>query len=1026
MTPLRTLLVCACVLLPTLLCERAIPLDAPFNMSRVFVDATMFGTAAITQASAADLAPNVHPRILFNQAGWDAIQDRYAASTLIPDTWAHHQREYTVSKGPNSSLVISLAALDTSAYQGATVDMSLWNEAQRDALGTLADTAGEMNEFHSGALFMCAFWAAVDARMAVADRFLAVDVVDTCKAATVAWAKVLLAHRAYNCAGACKKGAASDVAFIWETSRRFEVKNDWASAGAALGLSYDVLFAQLSMEERRTVRSALALLSMKKASWGNTVDSTRSSPNAKLHPHRIWSNWAPYHSNMLLANLAIEGESDFDTYTTSVLAAEGEEGYNAGMTDRFLTMLDAYMKHSIYPDGSTFEDGYTYFIALREGSLGLIAAQRRGNNLLDTKRFRGLIHNLAQMSEPWRCGQILGHASGGGLNYPAYAMLFRHVYPDGVLPAMLARHRFGDTWENNSPCRIDWHQNMMQMTILGTEHDAGLTTAVSPQELSAAQVDKLPKSFYPKRRGLVIMRNSWAENSAYVHFDARADAFFPGHDNADRGIFTFSARRQTWLADIVEWRSNVDSRKHSLMHVDGLAQDEKAPCVRLFHVDDDGQVAGLVIASADLTYAYNVQWARQWPDASPPTKNVMVYAADGTESKVKMLFSVKEEGDPRSFGWPAGDDGDDLGFNRQESNMWGDPDMGFMGMYTWKRDYRTTPVEYGVRSVVLMRSASTNGCVVVVDSFKVADTADHVFESYLIINDDVAVATPILPCSGGKCILALTSADGTSTGEVHILSPSGVALDYRVETFTTDTTHTRIVVRGTTSGEFNLWLGLTARATADTGTFSLGTLETDVVHVTHTSEEWFFTLDSGTHGVVATTDPRVKPEPEPELQPPARLWKLGPDKESRLASRKFTDDKTKFFTASDSEAQIALKLKLPELDGVSDGDVTEVISTCTARTAQKAVTQLSVYDCGGGRRATRIRYKARDCSKLTTDAGTSPCVGDDGVEYGQQLRFTGMTMVPGKIYVIVVSADKKEGVGSVTAAISHSRSVAAL
>ena len=73
----------------------------------------------------------------------------------------------------------------------------------------------------------------------------------------------------------------------------------------------------------------------------------------------------------------------------------------------------------------------------------------------------------------------------------------------------------------------------------------------------------------------------------------------------------------------------------------------------------------------DLTYAYNVQWARNGPDKNPPTRQVVVYKSG--EMLFNVLYTEKETGDPRSFGWPAGDSAADLGMTRAEPNLWRDP-----------------------------------------------------------------------------------------------------------------------------------------------------------------------------------------------------------------------------------------------------------------------------------------------------------------------------------------------------------------
>lgn len=819
---------------------------------------SLFGPAAVTPAPSSQFNPGVHPRVLFNASQWEAIISSYAANYDTPNSWSRYHRLISSNWSPAVNFINKMTTLDTSAYKGHLEDLSQWSASERATLGFLADQILIMNEPESHALFLCIMWAAVNDKLTTEQQFLPADMTTTCKNAAVAWAKVLLAHRAYNCASACPSGAASSRAFLWDHTRRYEVRNDWMTAGMNLALVYDILYNQMELPERRVIRSALAMLVLEKSSWGCTETSTSSSPNAATHPHRIFSNWATYHSNLFLANLAIEHDTDFDIYTTAVLQPFGStKGFNEGLDFRYSKLLEAYMSHSVYPDGSTFEDGYTYFISLREGSLGLIAATRRGYNLIDTTRFRNLISNLEQMSEPWHCGEVIGHASGGGLSYATYAAFFRYTYPNGVLPAVVWRRRFGSNFQNGQPCRISWYQHFTQISILGGEHNAQVSTAISVQNMPASLQTQLPKMVFTKRRGLVFMRNSWDESATYSHFDARPDAFFPGHDNADRGVFTFTSLRQTWITDLPDWSKNVDSRKHSLLHVDGLAQDEKSPSVRMLQATDNGDV---VLASADLTYAYNVQWARNWPDHNPPVRHVVTYDGSGLESKANVLFTEKETGDPRNFGWPSNDNGEDLGMTRGTCNMWGDPDMGFKGMYTWKRAYRTTALQHVVRSVALLRSFNENGILIVGDSAAPVDSAVHIYESYLVLQDDVSVDLALSHCSGSKCTIVLEAGGNKRTEITALASKSEALLSFRKENFMTDKAHTRLVIKTSLAGGVQFWLVLQSTAGSSTNTV-LELKDGNILQLSYSGTVKHFTMDDSTHSIKIAQDPNTANSP---------------------------------------------------------------------------------------------------------------------------------------------------------------------
>lgn len=816
---------------------------------------SLFGTPAVTPAPSSSFVAYSHPRIVLDAPDWVKQLSKYSSSANFnrPPSWSLHFRQFSLGKGPQSPFISDLTALErngSTQQYSSEEDLSSLNPDRRADLEQLASYMSFFDEGTSHALFSCALWTSVKevipASREMDSAFIDTDVLD-CVHAAVALAKILMVHRAFHCAGSCASGAAADRAHVWDYSKRYEVSNDWYTSGMNLALTYDVLYDRMSPVQQRVIRSAIALLVLKKASWGNTITSDVHSPNAMKHPHRIYSNWALYHSNIYLTNLAIEGETDFDVYTTAVLKSEGETGFNAGLHMRFEAMIDAYMKHSIYPDGSTFEDGYTYFLALREGSLALIAAHRRGLNVFDTNRFRGLIHNLAQMYEPWHCGRLIGHASGGGESYAAYAALFRYVFPDGALPNMLWRQRMGQEFKSKNPCRIYWGQYLTQLAFMGDEHGS-VTDAESPQGLPKHLSQHIPLSYFAPRRGLLIARTGLSEKDTYIHFDARPDAFFPGHDNADRGIFTVAAYRASWVDDFA-WRENSDSRKHSLMHIDGLAQDEKAPSVRMLKTEDDGTT---VIAAADLTYAYNVQWAKDWPDEKPPTRIILKHLGNGSTEKVATEFSTREMGDPQDFGWPAGDDGADIGMTRPEFSLHGDSDMGFRGMWTWKRAYREVPLEWGVRSVVLSRVEGTYGYFLVTDSFKLSGgVGNHLFESYLTISDGVSINTTISSCSEGRCKLVLKREGISAQMDIHVLT-RGTEVSYRTEMFTSEGLHTRVIISSVGGQSEEFWLAFQAHGTEEES-FEMVPVGNGV-RVSYGSDRNFFVVDSMSHAVVQVTE----------------------------------------------------------------------------------------------------------------------------------------------------------------------------
>lgn len=799
---------------------------------------------------------------------WTNLLDKHVANFERNGSWSKSFLRLTRGAGPESPFVTSLAEMEasgaTAAFTGKPREHM--NDAELKALRPLAEKIMESVEAYSHGLFLCTFWAGVSERQGT-DAFLQKNATRTCINASVAWAKVLMAHRTFHCNPNCEQETPDGAhAYVWNFNRTWEVSIDWFTSGVSLALSYDLLYDKMSEKERQVIRSAIALLVMKRWVWG-TVDKTdRHAPNAETDPHRIYGNWGLYHSNLYLTNLAIEGESGFLPYAAQVLKENGETGFNAKLNRRFDAMIKAYMIHTIYPDGSTFEDGYTYFTAFREGSLGLVASHRRGTNVLGTARFRNTIHNAAQMFEPWQCGPLVGHSSGGGLSYPSFVGLFRYAYPEGPLSRMLWAQRFGKHFLNTDECRIYWTQTMTQLAFFGDEHaEPAEVVADSPETLSENVQSLFPQAYVSARRGLIISRASYSQRSSYMHLDARPDSFFLGHDNADRGVITFSALKRRWFDDL-DWENNVDSRKHSLFHIDGLAEAQKAPSVTIMKVDNDDSVC---ISAADLTYAYNVQWARGWQGPNGPgTSGTLEYDADGSSHETVYKFPEAEDNSPWDLGWPMEDNANELGFNRTMS-LNGYPNLAFGGMYQWKRNYRKDLLTHMIRSTVIVRSPKNDiGFGILVDA-AAAQSGSHAFESYLILEDEVTLDGRVSQCSANRCKIVLKS-PGSEQLDVHVRT-AGRELSYRVETFDE---HKRLIVRSTGQTSEEFWIAFHPHEGNANG-FEMLRNNDGSVQFKYEGIDRYFSVDKQDQSVVETdkkgnpknfSSPQLQIVSEPEIE----------------------------------------------------------------------------------------------------------------------------------------------------------------
>lgn len=826
----------------------------PFNPS-------LIGPVRDIVAKPNELSAYIHPRVGMGKKEWNDLISRHAnpATFNQPNTWSHSFLRLSRGNGPDSPFVKRIADLETSrrtaVFTGQhRTDFS--NDAKYDeyrrSLKPLANYIKESTELHSHSLFLCAFWATVSEKQGP-NHFLESDVMKKCIDASVGWAKVLMAHRTYHCNPVCKTETPdAELSFVWNYELFWAVRNDWHTIGSSLALAYDVMYERLSKDQRETIRSALALLVLKRFSWGIADENSVRNPDAETHPHRIFSNWATYHSNIYLTNLAIEGEKGFVSYAAKVLADNDSEGFDKKLDRKWDALYKAYWEHSIYPDGSSYEDGYTFHTALREGGLGLVANHRRGkNNHLNTARFRNMIHNVAQQWEPWQCGLLVGHASGGGESYNTYVGLIRYAYPNGILPRMVWAQRFGKDFLNTEECRIWWTQTMTQLAFFGDEHaDPKEKIADSPESLPPVAKSSFSLSYVATRRGLIIARGSHSQNTSYLHFDARTDSIFLGHDNADRGIITFAALKTRWLDDL-PWRDNIESRKHSLLHIDGLSQAVKAPPATILKAIDS---QAHFIASADLSYSYNVQWAPAWQGPNVGTGTMKEYASNGRWQMKTYTFTDREPNSPWDLGWLIEDKAADIGFY-PGMNLNPLPDIGFAGTNEWRRLYRPRSLSYYVRSTILVRSKKNDvGFAVLVDSVD-AGAGKHDFDSYLMLHNEASLDTSST-CSANKCLITLKSS-GNARLDLHAESKN--KLSFRVETI--EGNHRRLILSSTGIAKEEIWIAMHPHM-GDTNGFQMKRVS-EGMQFFYEQEEQMFRVDDSDHTVVSKTGTATVASPTP-------------------------------------------------------------------------------------------------------------------------------------------------------------------
>jgi hypothetical protein len=243
---------------------------------------------------------------------------------------------------------------------------------------------------------------------------------------------------------------------------------------------------------------------------------------------------------------------------------------------------------------------------------------------------------------------------------------------------------------------------------------------------------------------LFITRSDWSHDAAYLNMLARQDAWYDRHENVDRGRFVFAALGRRWAVDR-PWAQAMNSRDHSLVHIDGVAQAEatvgrgKAPNGRLIKHGDagdaiaaDGASPHLVsYAVMDLKNAYDWLWSHSW---SRP--------GEGWEPETRTFEEI---------GWTWNRPGQPPALHGCDEPS--APKYNFMGCNLWRMP--NNPVQYCWRTGLLVREP--HPYAIIIDDVR-KDGQQRKYEWFMQVPDDVE----FIPQANGSVLLVEKKEQRTS------------------------------------------------------------------------------------------------------------------------------------------------------------------------------------------------------------------------------------------------------------------------
>ena len=479
--------------------------------------------------------------------------------------------------------------------------------------------------------------------------------------------------------------------------------------GQLIGYGYDFAYNFMTDEQRATLRGLIA-----KATHGEVWMGVRLP-----HHFRNW-NWTMVAMAQPLLSLAIEGE----------------EGYDPRVYKMGVQIARDYLTYGISANGfSTEAVGYTQFGLVWVNPF-IVAAARRGDNLLVQNHLRAMvdwyIHSLEPGLTHWT-----SHGDGGDTGPAVWtAAMWHYFFPQDP--------KTGFLWQTvlkaGGPTALTGDFHLIEPLLWASDEAGDKTDYADGAALG------LPQMVFDPTRSSLIVRSAWQKDAAMAEFECRTDSVSASHEHADRGNFTFAALGRSWAKD--NFRS-VETRHHNLVLIDGVGEGYWPGPGRWLGLKQQGSVT---LAACDMKPAYDTWWPKEIITEDPNTFERFDFPRWESYRKEATDFR-KEYGDEPS----ARDERPSVvahwqGFAQGDPRMW-DED-------TWPLALPHNPVQRAFRTIAF--NGGEHPYLLVVDDIQ-KDDKERLYEWLMQTGMDTEVAS----LQGNDIVLCDATAKRNENGEAR-------------------------------------------------------------------------------------------------------------------------------------------------------------------------------------------------------------------------------------------------------------------
>jgi hypothetical protein len=291
---------------------------------------------------------------------------------------------------------------------------------------------------------------------------------------------------------------------------------DYSRNVRGVALAYDWLFNYLTASEQQEVRQWLAAIG---EVWEVQLDSADYGFYGPASARNY--NWVPF----------ITG-----SFQLSVLAIEGETGYQSEWYTKAKSSLTDYLDYGIGAEGCPVESIHYFSYGMTNGAYAYAALARRGEPIFTHAHLSKVPTWWAHDLFPWgKDFNDLQDTTDQTVGQGEIYYLLTQMYPgDRTVKWINANYQRGcSTGVSSSATTVLWQ--------------------VAPDDTVTAASLNLPLSGYFAYNGLAYMRSGWSTDDMYLEFQSDPIGAGPSHMHADRNAFTLMGKGRMWAIDGGGW-----------------------------------------------------------------------------------------------------------------------------------------------------------------------------------------------------------------------------------------------------------------------------------------------------------------------------------------------------------------------------------------------------------------------------------------------------------------------------------------